>query len=285
MAARILIIEDNQTNLELMTYLLRAFGHTVLTATAGEAGVALAGREVPDLIVCDVHLPGLDGYGIAAQLKHHPALRAIPLVAVTALAMVGDRDKVLEAGFNGYISKPIVPETFVQEVEGFLPSHHAGSSPVLHPAGQTPQEHVRHRNGVTVLVVDDSPVNLSLMRSLLEPSGYDVLTVSLPSEALALARQRLPQLIICDVHMPGGSGYDFITAVKADPQLQPIPFIFLSSSMVTSTDIARGQALGAVRFLRRPIEPQVLLDEIAACIGGKASDGATGVHDGNNTGD
>jgi two-component system cell cycle response regulator len=268
MAARILIIEDNQTNLELMTYLLLAFGHTVLTATDGEEGVAVAHREVPDLIVCDVHLPTLDGYGVAGQLKPHPTLGAIPLVAVTALAMVGDRDKVLDAGFNGYISKPIMPETFVQEVEAFLPSHHAGSNPVPHPPSQTPQEHVRHRKGATILVVDDSPVNLSLMRSVLAPSGYDVLTVSTPSEALALARRQPPDLIVSDVHMPSGSGYDFIKAVKDDAQLRPIPFIFLSSSTPTSIDIARGQALGAVRFLRRPIEPPVLLDEIAACLEG-----------------
>jgi two-component system, cell cycle response regulator len=285
MPARILIIEDNQTNLALMTYLLMAFGHTVHTATDGEEGVAIACREVPDLIVCDVHLPKLDGYGVAAQLKHHPALSAIPLVAVTALAMVGDRDKALDAGFNGYISKPIVPETFVQEVEVFLPSQHTGSSPVLHPCGQTPQEHVRQSKGVIILVVDDSPVNLSLMRSILEPSGYDVLTVSRASEALALARQQPPHLIMSDVHMLGGGGYDFIKAVKADPQLRPIPFIFLSSSIVTSIDIAQGQALGAVRFLRRPIEPQVLLDEIAACLRRRRSDGAVGVHDGNDTGD
>ena len=285
MPARILIIEDNQTNLALMTYLLMAFGHTVHTATDGEEGVARACREVPDLIVCDVHLPKLDGYGVAAQLKHHPALRAMPLVAVTALAMVGDRDKALDAGFNGYIAKPIVPETFVQEVEVFLPSQHTGSGPVLHPCGQTPQEHIRPWKGVTILVVDDAPVNLSLMRSILEPSGYDVLTVLRASEALALARQQPPHLIMSDVHMPGGGGYAFLKAVKADPQLRPIPFLFLSSSMVTSTDIAQGQVLGAVRFLRRPIEPPVLLDEIAACLRRRRSDGAAGVHDGNDPGD
>jgi CheY-like chemotaxis protein len=145
MAARILIIEDNPTNLELMTYLLMAFGHTVLTATDGEAGVAAAHREGPDLIVCDVHLPKLDGYGVAEQLKRHPALSAIPLVAVTALAMVGDRDKVLAAGFDGYLAKPIVPETFVQEVEAFLGSQRFGHKPTPQQSEQLPQEPVRQK--------------------------------------------------------------------------------------------------------------------------------------------
>jgi two-component system cell cycle response regulator len=187
-------------------------------------------------------------------------------VAVTALAMLGDRDKVLDAGFDGYIAKPIIPETFVQEVEAFLTSPQAGSSPVPQLSVPSPPEHVRQRKGVTILVVDDAPVNLSLMRSILAPSGYDVLAVSTPGDALALARQQPPDLIVSDVHMPRGSGYDFIKAVKDDAQLRPIPFIFLSSTAVSSNDIAYGRTLGAVKFLRRPIEPQVLLDEIAACL-------------------
>src|SRR5215211_5441343 len=120
MPARILIIEDNPTNLDLMTYLLSAFGHTPLMAHDGEEGLQAAQRETPDLIICDLQLPRLNGYEVARWLKSHPGLRAIPLVAVTALAMVGDRDKVLAAGFDGYIAKPIVPRSFVGEVEAFL---------------------------------------------------------------------------------------------------------------------------------------------------------------------
>jgi CheY-like chemotaxis protein len=118
--ALILVIEDNPTSLDLMTYLLRAFGHTPLIARDGEEGLKVARRESLDLIVCDVHLPGVDGYEVAQRLKSHPALRQVPLVAVTAMAMVGDRERVLAAGFDGYIPKPIVPETFVEQVEAFL---------------------------------------------------------------------------------------------------------------------------------------------------------------------
>src|SRR6266446_3337609 len=112
----------NGTNPQLMVYLLGAFGYTMLTARTGEEGLEAARRESPDLIICDVQLPGLDGYEIAQRLKSHPALRTIPLVAVTALAMVGDREKVLVAGFDGYLAKPIVPQTFVQDVTAFLDS-------------------------------------------------------------------------------------------------------------------------------------------------------------------
>jgi len=122
MPARILVIEDDPNTLELMTYLLTAFGHTVLTATDGFAGLALAGADGPDLIVCDIQLPALDGYGVARALAGNPRLKGIPLIAITALAMVGDRENILAAGFDGYMSKPIVPETFVADLDGYLPA-------------------------------------------------------------------------------------------------------------------------------------------------------------------
>src|SRR5713226_10736377 len=102
MGARILVIEDNQTNLDLISYLLRAYGYEVMTATDGAAGIAAA-SETPDLIICDIQMPGIDGYEVARRLRAERATARIPLVAVTALAMVDDRRKVIEAGFDGYI--------------------------------------------------------------------------------------------------------------------------------------------------------------------------------------
>ena len=120
MPARILIIEDNPTNMELMVYLLTAFGYTPLMATDGVSGVEAVREGRPDLIICDIHLPRLDGYGVVNALKQDPALRHIPVLAVTALAMMGDRERLLAAGFDGYIGKPIEPDTFVAELETFL---------------------------------------------------------------------------------------------------------------------------------------------------------------------
>ena len=117
MGGRILVIEDNLINLELITYLLKSFSYTVLSATNGDEGIDLAHSQRVDLIICDVHLPGMDGYQVARRLKEHPVLRNIPLVAVTALAMMGDREKVLAAGFDSYISKPIMPEKFIKQIE------------------------------------------------------------------------------------------------------------------------------------------------------------------------
>jgi CheY-like chemotaxis protein len=118
--ARILLVEDNPTNLALMEYLLRAFGHTTISATDGAQGAALAAKELPDIILMDLHMPTVDGFEAAERIKAIEALKGVPIVAVTASAMVGDRSKILARGFDGYIAKPITPETFVSQVESFL---------------------------------------------------------------------------------------------------------------------------------------------------------------------
>src|SRR5688572_20960573 len=118
--ARVLVIEDNANNLELMTYLLRAFGHEVLQAQTGAKGIATLEKERVDLVACDIHLPGMDGYAIIREIRARPELAATRVVAVTASAMVGDREQVLAAGFDGYVSKPIDPQTFVSDLLAFI---------------------------------------------------------------------------------------------------------------------------------------------------------------------
>ena len=120
----------------------------------------------------------------------------------------------------------------------------------------------------TLLVVDNSPANLQLMHSIFEPFGYEVITTSSIGTGITLARGSAPDLIISDVHMPGGDGFDFIRAVKADPELSSIPFIFISSTVWGDKDRIEGLALGAQKFILRPIEPLQLLREVQACLDG-----------------
>jgi two-component system, cell cycle response regulator DivK len=120
MNAKILLIEDNPQNRYLVTFLLEQHGHVVVQAESGALGLEMAGRIRPDLILLDIQLPGKDGYAVARSLKSDPVLQPIPIVAVTSYAMVGDREKILAAGAEGYIEKPINPDTFVTEIEGFL---------------------------------------------------------------------------------------------------------------------------------------------------------------------
>jgi two-component system cell cycle response regulator len=208
--ARILVIEDNAANLELMTYLLKAFGHSVLTAGDGSGGLEAARRESPELIICDIQLPGMDGYEVARQLKIEPALKCIPLIAVTALAMVGDRDRGLAAGFDAYISKPIEPEQFIAQIENFLRVEQRGEAPLQPPAPIVKTIHPPNPQRATLLVVDDSPTNRELIRDTLAPSGYDVRLAASVAAGIADAREIIPDLILSDLHMPGADGFDFI---------------------------------------------------------------------------
>lgn len=263
-AARILIIEDNPDNLNLIVYLLSAFGYAPKVAHSGEEGLALARNEKPDLILCDIQLPGMDGYTLARQVKADATLGRVPLLAVTALAMVGDRDKVLAAGFDGYISKPIDPETFVSRLEDFLGVGH--QLPVRAAEVGSLAFGPSPRRRQTILVVDDLAVNLSLKRSILEPVGYGVVTANGVTEALRVAAAILPDLILSDLNMVEGSGYTLVEAVKADEILKDIPFLFITSTSCDETSRAQGLALGAERFLFRPLEPEQLLAEIEACL-------------------
>jgi two-component system cell cycle response regulator DivK len=120
MGRTILVIEDNEQNLYLVTFLLETHGHRVVPARNGEEGIELAGRVRPELILLDIQLPGLDGYAVGQALRGNPALDGVPIVAVTSYAMLGDRERVMAAGCNGYIEKPINPDTFLMDVEQFL---------------------------------------------------------------------------------------------------------------------------------------------------------------------
>jgi two-component system, cell cycle response regulator len=124
--AHVLVVEDQLENRNLMAYLLRAFAYEVTTADDGAQGLAAARQARPDLMLIDIQMPVMDGFELLAALKADPELSPIPAVAVSALAMVGDRDRILAAGFDGYVSKPIDAMTFVGELETFLP---AGDGP------------------------------------------------------------------------------------------------------------------------------------------------------------
>ena len=128
MTGRILVIEDNVANLELITYLLRAFGYEVSTATDGSSGLERARADTYDLVLTDILMPQLDGFKLAQQFKCDSRLASTPLVAITALAMTGDREKILAAGFDGYISKPIDPQIFASQIEAFVRRKKRGES-------------------------------------------------------------------------------------------------------------------------------------------------------------
>jgi two-component system cell cycle response regulator DivK len=118
--ASVLIVEDNADNLKLATFLLQSAGHTVISASNAEAGLALARSDHPELILMDIQLPGMDGLEATGLLKRDEKTRSIPVIALTALAMKGDEERIRAAGCDGYIGKPMRYKEFLAAVTAHL---------------------------------------------------------------------------------------------------------------------------------------------------------------------
>jgi two-component system cell cycle response regulator DivK len=117
---RILIVEDNEDNMYLIGFIVRQKGYDVIEARNGQDGVQLAIKEKPDIILMDIQLPDFDGLETTRRIRKSDAAIDVPIIALTSYAMTGDRQKALKAGCNGYIEKPINPDTIMDEIEKFL---------------------------------------------------------------------------------------------------------------------------------------------------------------------
>lgn len=275
-------------------YLLTAFGHQPLEAKDGAEGLSVMRRERPDLVLVDIHMPVMDGYEFARQVRADADFHAVPLVAVTALAMTGDREKILAHQFDGYIAKPVAPETLLAEIRKHLepdpqdpavapkPEGRAASCAEAAPDTRT-QDFAPQPSGPAaaavalqpepqrpfVLFVDNSETNVRVVRASLEPSGYRVGVARSAEEGITEARRRKPDLIISDVHMPRQDGFEFLKRIMADPELSQVPFMVLTSSLLPDRDRQMALLRGAKRFLSRPIETEQLLAEVEACLSKK----------------
>ena len=119
-APGILVVEDNDMNMQLVEFLLEEGGYSIVKATSGEEALAITREQAPDLILMDIHLPGMDGLSVVRAMKADARTARVPIVALTAHAMRGDKDRFLEAGCDGYISKPIDVKTFIASIRQYL---------------------------------------------------------------------------------------------------------------------------------------------------------------------
>jgi CheY-like chemotaxis protein len=264
MGARILLVEDTPHNLQLMIYLLESYGHTVIAAGTGEESIELASASRPDLVVMDLQLPGIDGYEALTALRSMPDLDGVPIVAVTSFAMVDDRDRALRAGFDDYLAKPIDPEHFPEQIGRLLPEGLHGCRVV--PPGEEPARaepamsgSARDRHRADILVLDDSLINQTLLRSMLEPHGYHVRTASTVQEAIVAAEELPPDLVLSDIHVGRETGDALLSYLRTVPILTVVPFAFITATTDWQDPLP---GAGEPRIIRRPIDPTALLDEV-----------------------
>src|SRR5258706_3112048 len=252
--ARVLIIEDNPANMKLASLLLLSAGHAVLRAVDAEAGLTLASAEPADVILMDVQLPGIDGLGATALLKKDPATAAIPVIALTAMAMKEDREKSRVAGCDAYIAKPLRYQELYAAIDTLLATGGAVSA----QRNKSRSLDAMSSSTATILIVDDEIQGRKLLEAQLRPEGYVTLGAASGEEALASIAQHAPDLILLDIMMPDMDGYQVASILKANPATSTIPIIMVTVQSDRSARLA-GLNAGAEEFLTKPVERAELL--------------------------
>jgi two-component system cell cycle response regulator len=247
----VLVIEDNEKNLKLFRALLEAHDHRVLEARDAESALACLKQDKPDLILMDIQLPGMDGYEATCKLKQDPDVRDIPVLALTAYAMQGDREKALAAGCDGYISKPIDIQGFLDQISLFLDEKVREE---IFQARKLPPYRKR------ILIVDDEPRNLRLLSAMISDK-FNVIAAESGEEALDKAASEHPDVILLDVMMPGMDGFEVAQRLKSDAVLKNIPIIMVTALTDKENKIA-GLASGAEEYLNKPVRRVELLTRI-----------------------
>ncbi len=252
--ATVLVVEDNPANMKLAVLLLKSAGHTVLCATDAEAGLTLARDARPGLILMDIQLPGIDGIEAISLLKRNEATRGIPIIALTALAMKGDEERIRAAGCDDYIAKPMQYKEFLAAVAGQLGRVMSASAPA-NPAG----------GAARILLVDDEDDNREVLELVLAWEGFEISQASSGREALAKVARQAPDLILLDLMMPEMTGYEVLETLKADPATRAIPVMMVSA--ITDPGVkARALAAGAESFLSKPIDRDDLVQRVGALL-------------------
>lgn len=264
----ILIIEDNVYNMKLVRSLLQVGGYEIIEANTAEAGLELARKYTPDLILMDIQLPGMDGLSATRQIQTDPKLKGIPVLALTAYAMKGDEQKVLDAGCVGYLSKPLDTRAFLRTLLTYLPIIADPSNPTTLESQTEPVSRDMHQDisyANKILIVDDDPLNVKLLKAKLSEKTFVTIEAFNGLECLSKAKSEHPDLILLDLMMPGLDGFQVTRRLKKDPITQNIPIIHVTA-LDSVEDKVMGMDAGADEFLSKPINTVELLARIRSLL-------------------
>jgi len=241
-----LVVDDNENNLTLEKDLLEVAGFEVVGATDAFSAIAIARRELPDIIIMDVRLPDMRGTDAARILRKDATTRAIPIVFVTASVMAEGKEEIKAMHNTGFIGKPINTRTFAQEVRQCM----AKPKPLI-------------------LLVDDQPQNIDLLEARLAPEGYGVVKAACGEEALEKLAGNLVDLMLLDVMMPGMDGFEVTRRVRSDSFNRGLPIILLTALTETEHRV-KGIEAGCDDFISKPVDKMELLARVRSLLKVKA---------------
>ncbi|TFD90743.1 response regulator [Cryobacterium serini] len=278
--ARILIIEDNPINMKLATLLVNRAGHTTSEAVDAESGLLLARNELPDLILMDIQLPGMDGYAATALLKSDPATAEIPVIALTAMAMSRDQDRARQAACDAYITRPLHYQELQDAINWLLPRADDedasegtssiisnGSSPMESSSGFSVRDRLtvedfptgkramtlRAPDATRILVAGGNPTQQKLILWQLNLLGYEADLADNGALALELWTTGDYHLLITDLQMPQMNAFELAAAIRATegPGVH-MPILAMTVSAVHG-DADYARRVGMNDYLIRPL--------------------------------
>ena len=243
MKARVLVVDDNLLNRKLACDLLELEGCDVQQCEDADQAIELLARSVPDLVLMDISLPGMDGLSLTRQLKGDPRFSGMPIVAMTAFAMKGDEQKALAAGCSGYITKPIDTRRFPGQVAQILDSR------------------AKEREQLNIMIVEDHRIDMKLAGACARLSGHVVLSNTTAEEALESLTQKHPDVVLLDLNLPGMDGLAFVRLLKSNPKTCELPVVAVTAypDGFQRTEMI---AAGCAAYLIKPIDTRQLMHEL-----------------------
>jgi CheY-like chemotaxis protein len=245
----VLIVDDSPINLKVARVALEADGYEVRTAENGEEAWRLLGTFKPSSILMDLQLPGLDGFALTKRIKSDPALQHIPIIAVTAYAMKGDRERALAVGCDDYISKPVDPILLPALVATHIKQP---NRPVLRRSDDETAQ---------IVVIEDNATTRKLIRVALESDGFRVWETGEAKEALRYLEEHVPLLVLQDLMLPDMDGLELVRRLRAMPHGRGLPILCLSG-FLSRMDDAKAMAHSFSALLVKSIDPVRLIDVV-----------------------
>ncbi len=266
----VLVIEDNISTLSFIKKILEKADYNTLTAQNGQEGVDLAKERLPDIILCDIMLPFIDGYNVLAQLKNNPDTEFIPLVFLSALSQKTNVRQGMNLGAEDYLTKPFDRKELLAMLQAQLKKQERLAQQIdnkvkdlLRKSGRNElyQELIINSSEQDILIVDDSEINRRICENLLTKTGIPFRTAVNGHEAITQIIKKEPAIVLLDIAMPIMDGIDSIRVIRKNPAWDKI-LIVAMSSVSYEEEILKLVKLGANDYILKPLKWSFLAQKL-----------------------